>query len=98
MPFNNFFPRSFTEAGIRTYAPVASGVYGISNAQGWIYVGEGDDIQTSLLNHLFNAETSVVKAQPTGFVFELSPGSSRMSRYTRLVQEYHPTCNRQGSR
>ena len=49
MPFNQFTPRNFTNDAVLTYAPVMSGVYGISNAHEWIYIGESDNIQNSLL-------------------------------------------------
>jgi len=46
MPFNQFTPRNFTNDAVLTYAPVMSGVYGISNAHEWIYIGESDNIQS----------------------------------------------------
>ena len=39
MPFTQHIPRVFTATGVRMYAPMASGVYGISNAREWIYIG-----------------------------------------------------------
>ena len=94
MPFNQFTPRNFTNDAVQTYAPVMSGVYGISNAREWIYIGETDNIQSSLLNHLHETNTSLTKLGPTGFVFEVCDHSQRSSRQDRLVSEYGPTCNR----
>jgi hypothetical protein len=52
MPFDQFIPRPLTPVAVHTYAPTESGVYGISNAREWIYIGETDDIQNALLGHL----------------------------------------------
>jgi hypothetical protein len=94
MPFNHFIPRPLNTGAIRTYAPSASGVYGISNAREWIYIGETDDIQGALFTHLQEPDTSLMRRQPTGFVFEICDRGQRPARQTRLVFEYEPTCNR----
>jgi hypothetical protein len=94
MPFNQFIPRSFTPDSVHTYAPVSSGVYGISNAREWIYIGETENIQSSLLNHLHEINTTLKKREPTGFVFEVCDQAHRSSRQDRLVAEYGPSCNR----
>jgi hypothetical protein len=70
-----------------------SGVYGISNAREWIYIGESDNIQGSLLTHLQELRTALMKREPTGFVFEVCDPASRSSRQDRLVVEYGPACN-----
>jgi hypothetical protein len=97
MPFVGFFPRSFIPASIQTFAPSASGVYGISNAAEWIYIGETDDIRDALLTHLQQADTALMKRAPTGFVFEVCDRARRGARQDRLVLEYEPACNRQSS-
>jgi len=94
MPFSNSFPRSFTAASVRVHAPILSGVYGISNAGEWIYIGESDNIQQALLRHLMELNTALLKRQPTGFVFEVCEGWQRPDRQNRLVMEYAPVCNR----
>ncbi len=94
MPFDQVIPRPLTPGAVHTYAPTASGVYGISNARGWIYIGETDNIQGTLLAHLQDLETSLMKRQPTGFVFEVCDRARRPARQDRLVLEYEPTCNR----
>jgi hypothetical protein len=95
MPFNQFIPRNFTPDAVHMYAPVTSGVYGISNSHEWIYIGETDNIQSSLLTHLQSLHTSLMKREPTGFVFEVCDEARRSSRQDRLVLEYDPSCNRQ---
>jgi|SRR5579862_3487811 hypothetical protein len=98
MPFNQLIPRPFTTDGVQMYAPIASGVYGISNSREWIFIGETADIQGALLAHVQETHASVMKHNPTGFVFEVCDQSRRPSRQDRLVFEYGPACNRQASR
>lgn len=98
MPFDNPFPRSFTEPSMRANAPAVWGVYGISNAREWICIGESDDIQAALLWHLHEQDTEILKHGPTGFVFEVCDHVRRLARQDCLVSEYEPVCNRHGSR
>jgi len=94
MPFEQFTPRSFTAVSVRTNAPAASGIYGISNAREWIYIGETDNIQASLLQALQQSDSAAMKRYPTGFVFELCDPTDRLGRHHRLILEYEPVCNR----
>ena len=98
MPFEQFTPRSFTSEAVQSYAPVASGVYGISNAREWIYIGETDNIQGALIDHLRDSDAPAMRMQPTGFVFEVCDRSRRPARQDRLVLEYEPACNRRSPR
>jgi hypothetical protein len=98
MPFSQLIPRPFTSSAVRVYAPISPGVYGISNADEWIYVGATEDIQSTLLEHLQERDTDVIKRHPSGFVFEVCAGVRRTARRDSLVSEYDPTCNRQSSR
>jgi excinuclease UvrABC nuclease subunit len=91
-------PHTLSLMGVRAYAPVASGVYGISNASEWIYIGESDNIQVALQHYLQDVDTSIVEPQPTGFVFEVCHPSKRVARQDRLVCEYEPIGNRAGTR
>jgi hypothetical protein len=94
MPFENQPARSFTAASIQKGAPAASGVYGISSAREWIFVGETDNILASLLDHLQESGTMLHGRRPTGFTYELCPYHSRLARQDRLVVELEPVCNR----
>ena len=98
MPFENSLAHAFTPSSIRNHAPVASGVYGISNSHEWIYIGETDNIQGKLLTHLQELGTPLLTRQPKGFVYELCTLGVRMGRHDRLVTEYGPICNRTTSR
>lgn len=94
VPFDYRFPRSYSAPTVRAYAPAQSGVYGISNAAEWIYIGETDDIQSALLNHLREVDSALTQRQPTGFVYEVCDRGRRPARQDCLILEYEPTCNR----
>src|SRR5689334_8375751 len=94
MPFDSFHPRSFTPISVRANAPVASGIYGISNAQEWIYIGESDNIQASLMHDLQHGDPTLLQRHPTGFVFEVCDAAGRRDRQSQLIVEYAPVCNR----
>ncbi len=98
MPFERIIPRPLTKLGVNTYAPSVAGVYGISNSSEWVYIGETDNIQATLLEYLGNPHTSIMRRIPTGFVHEVCEGTKRVSRQDRLVLEYEPACNRHASR
>jgi hypothetical protein len=98
MPFTQLVPHPFTSNSIEMYAPPISGVYGVSNAREWVYIGIADNIQGALLAHLRDLQTTLMKREPTGFVFEHCEGGHRQIRQDRLVLEYEPTCNRHASR
>ena len=94
MPFDQLIPRPLSLVAVHAYAPTTSGVYGISNAREWIYIGETDDIQGALMEHLRDSTAPAMRMQPTGFVFEVCERARRPARQDRLVLEYEPTCNR----
>ena|SRR5579871_3480106 len=98
MPFEQITPRPFTHGAILNYAPATTGIYGISNAREWIYIGETDDIRQTLLEHLGDQNTSLMKHHPTGFVFEICGTGGRVARQNRLRTEYGPACNGPSSR
>ena len=95
MPFTQCLPRPFTERSVRENAPPCSGVYGISNAVEWLYIGETDDIQGALLQYFHEARDPAGK-QPTGFVVEVCGPAQRPTRRERLILEYGPRQNRTG--
>jgi hypothetical protein len=94
MPFKQITPRLFTPEGVRTYAPQAAGVYGISNAREWIYIGHAPNIQMALLDCFQDPDSALMKKQPQGFVFEVCDESYWAARQDRLILEYEPTFNR----
>ena len=94
MPFDPHIPRSLTPNAVHAFAPATSGVFGISNAREWIYIGETDNLRGTLLAHLHEGETALMRLRPTGFVFEICDQATRPTRQDRLVREYEPICNR----
>jgi len=96
MPFDATTGHSFSEAGIATYAPRESGVYGIYSNQQWIYVGCSENIEKSLYAHLHRqSEESycILSRSPTDFVFDLGSEMWPKIRAEGLIQELKPACN-----
>jgi hypothetical protein len=92
MPFAECAARSFTVVSIQKNAPEFSGVYGLSNAREWLFVGETDNIQANLLEHYRENGTVLKNLMPTGFTFELCSSTERLLRQKALVRELHPRC------
>jgi excinuclease UvrABC nuclease subunit len=92
MPFINRTPHVYKPASVQINAPSSSGVYGISNAREWIYIGETDNIKARLLEHLQNNDMVLRDKNPTGFTFELCHSYNRLDRQNRLITELHPAC------
>lgn len=92
-------PHAFSIGSVRAQAPAASGVYGITNRNEWIYIGEADNIRDRLMEHLADDLGSDIHSHaPTGFAFELCDRGARADRQDRLVQQYEPICNRRPDR
>lgn len=97
MPFENCASQSFTAASIQKNAPECSGIYGLSNAREWIFIGEASDLRATLMARLREVDTSVAIRNPTGFTFEVRLPSDCTLRQNQLVHELQPSCNRRGS-
>jgi excinuclease UvrABC nuclease subunit len=63
MPFVDCAARSFTVPSVRKNAPELSGVYGLSNAREWLFVGQGNNIRAQLLAHLNELDTALMVRQ-----------------------------------
>jgi hypothetical protein len=95
MPFSgNAF--SFNAATIRTINPI-SGVYGLfrmdarQNAYLCLYVGESNDLNRRLSEHLNNPPADGI----THFFAESVPGPQRFRREATLIAEFNPPGNTQ---
>jgi len=93
MPFPQENSFAFTAASVRAHAPGSSGVYGIFNAQQWVYVGACGDIQARLLSHVADTEAGIKRYSPTGFSFELQAEDSRAGRRDVLSRELAAQCS-----
>lgn len=94
MPFEHYVASIFSELAIRRFAPDSSGIYGLSNAREWVFIGQAENIRAALLAHLQETDTSISRRAPTGFAFESCPSYSRSSRFERMILELEPICNR----
>jgi hypothetical protein len=93
MPFTRHSGFAFSPVSIQRNAPPVHGVYGISNAREWVFVGRADDIQSALLNHQRESGTDISSHGATGFTFEVCDPARSPERHRRLVAEYRPVCN-----
>lgn len=82
---------TFNAAAIQANAPAVSGVYALYN-DGWVYVGESQDIRNRLLEHLRDAR--IMSFRPTGFCFELQSAAVRVARQDALIAQLRPAANR----
>ena len=93
MSFSNCGACSLNAVSVQKNAPEHSGVYGLSNSEEWLLVGEGENIRAMLLDHLKETGTVLKARNPTGFTFELCSPNKRMARQAALVRELKPRCN-----
>ena len=96
MPFSSKVGFPFSETGVAGCAPRESGVYGIYNNATWIYVGEAQDIEGRLYEHLrgqSDQSRCILGYQPTRFLFEKLDAKNRTARETALIRELFPKCN-----
>jgi hypothetical protein len=91
--FGKFSCFSFTYASVRQNAPHCGGVYGISNASEWLFVGAADDLQAALHRHLMETGTPLRAKHATGFTFEPCDAGARQELLNRLIAELRPACN-----
>ena len=90
MPFARHCGYSFRAFSVRQNAPASGGIYGLSNAQGWIYIHAIDDIRAALLDHLNERNPTPEIRSVTGFTFELCDAGERTQRCLRLIEELRP--------
>ena len=90
MPFARPSGYSFTAVSVRKNAPASGGIYGLSNAQAWIYIHAVDDIRAALLDHLNERNPTPDFRSVTGFTFELCDTTERSQRCSRLIEELGP--------
>ncbi len=90
MPFEQGAPMSFTAISVQNNAPSSSGVYGLSNSQEWIFIGEAGNIRNALMEHLREVGAMPASRKPRGFSYELSPAVQRVSRRNALARELTP--------
>jgi hypothetical protein len=82
----------WSESSIKQNAPQAAGVYAIYN-RAWIYVGESNNIQGTILEHWNGDHACITTGVPAGFVFELCHQNERVQRQVALTNRFRPPCN-----
>jgi hypothetical protein len=96
LPFEGYGGFAFSQVSVLRNAPSMPGVYGLSNAREWVFVGVADDIRAVLLAHVHEGNTPIKSRVPTGFTFEICHPGQCSARAARLVTELSPVCNKRG--
>ncbi|MGD1072927.1 MAG: GIY-YIG nuclease family protein [Bryobacteraceae bacterium] len=86
---------SFTEEGIKKYVSSGSGVYGIYGPNGLLYVGESNNMERRLLEHLNESGTCIKRGSPTDCTWEeVANNQRRVARQDVLILALAPSCNK----
>ena len=94
MPFARHSAYSFSRISVQKNAPPSGGIYGLSNAHGWIYIHAADNIQAALLGHLGHIGPLADLQSATGFTFELCEAGRRADRSARVYLAPRGRCLR----
>ena len=83
----------FTSASILTNVPKQAGVFGLYNEQGWVFIGQGSNLQQSLFQCLDKSRQYFWPNEPHGYVFEICNSAECNERRDALILEYYPIRN-----
>ena len=92
MPFAAQDPKEYKRSGVMPLQDGDMGVYGLYNADQWVYVGSGN-IRGRLIGHLNRDNNCIGFQNPTQFVFEIT--NEYEAREIALRAELSPHCNPQ---
>ena len=92
MPFPFQLGVPFVRFELEAIIPGQIGVYGLFNANGWVYIGKGD-IRERLLCHLRGDNPFLTLMAPTHWVSEVTTFDPSI-RERQLILELDPWCNR----
>ena len=94
MPWRGYSGYLFTRPSVFANAPTGSGVYALWAGQTLVYVGESDDLQRRLLEHLTNPGPCLRLYAALAFGYEVNPTvTERRERRDELIAEFNPACN-----
>jgi hypothetical protein len=71
-------------------APADSGLYALFTRDKWIYIGEAENIQVHLLQHLNSPGPLVLRYGVTSFAYECVLPEARAARQQELIAEFSP--------
>ena len=92
MPWANPDRCPLTKEFIGTIPPVP-GVYALCLGREFIYIGDTENLQRKLLDHLDEKSECISRMNPDTFSFEPVPDPERVARRNRLILELNPVCN-----
>jgi cell division septation protein DedD len=86
---------NFTKGAILLFAPPTSGVYGLFNVGGPVFIGESANIQEALLRRRSETDFLAQHLRPTGFIFEPCAAELRKSTADELIAKFRPVLQTQ---
>jgi len=94
MPWDGSYGFLFTRDTIVRNAPACSGLYALFTSDAWVYIGESDDMQRSLLEHFSESGPEWTARYPgLAFGFRGMPAGERAACLQALVVELRPAGN-----
>jgi hypothetical protein len=94
MPWDGSYGFLFTRDCVVRNAPACSGLYALFTSDAWVYIGESDDMQRSLLEHLSECGPEWTARYPgLAFGFWGMPAYERAACLQALILEIHPDCS-----
>jgi hypothetical protein len=91
MPWTNKVGYRLARDLVLSKAPTGPGVYAIYSASSWIYIGETDNVQLRLLEHL--EDTKHCMHRYPGLHFSWENATNRPARVRQLQLELRTPCN-----
>jgi excinuclease UvrABC nuclease subunit len=95
MPFPMQGLHPFSEENIVLLAPDEPGVYGIFNADKWIYVGQAQDVKQRLLQDVrkeSDQSACIFENEPTHWIAVARSAGDLDAAEKDLIKEYKPVC------
>jgi hypothetical protein len=94
VPWSNPLTFPFNETSVILNAPPQPGIYALYNKATWVYIGESENVETQLLQHLRGDVACITMYPELSFSYELAPSTAaRARRMKDVVREFRPVCN-----
>lgn len=90
MPWSESFGLKFTESSIHENVPNTPGVFGVYNAQGWVFIAKSKSLRNSLFNCFVQRSRFWPGNEPTGYTFESCSPTEAEELRDQLILEYSP--------
>ena len=92
MPWTMAHGFKFTRKSI-TRVPNESGVFGLYNEGGWVFIESCSNLQEALLRYLDKSLEYFWPDEPDGYTFEICDAAESEEKRDKLILEYYPGQN-----